>query len=282
MYPSCVSAHRVLTAFTLIVTGVTGSVTGALAIPNDGGIAFGGTPRLLKTHPSVRMASEIIRITVGKKTLKTDCRFVFVNSGAACTVRMGFPDRGVGASDPDEENADNTMHTPPRTTFQSFQSWVDGRRVPTKLIRASDEGEYWHTKTLKFPAHKTMIVRDVYTQSVGGGILSISGHNGFASQVGYILHTGASWHGSIGRSEVIVTFSDPKLPATLKAVPVAQVSKTKDGRDVRNSIPAGDVVAWVGPCKPTINGRTLRFVRENWNPTNGDDIQLTFDYTGGK
>jgi hypothetical protein len=274
MYASCALRSRVLFA-----VGLIGIVSTVPALANDGGIAFGGSPSLLKNHPSVRMTSEVIRITVDSNTLTADCRFVFTNSGAACKARMGFPDQGVGASDPDEENADDTMNTPPRTTFNTFSSWVDGKKVPTKLIRANEEGEYWHTKTVQFPAHKTVLVRDVYTQHVGGGLVSIPNRNCLAAQIGYILHTGASWHGTIGRSEVIVTFRDPKLPHTLKPVPLAQVSKSSDGRYVCSAMPSGDAVVWSGPCKPIVTGRTLRFVRENWRPTRSSDIQLTFGYT---
>src|SRR2546423_11157601 len=73
------------------------------ATANDGGIALGGTPGLLKGHPSIAMTSEVVKIVVRDLTLTADCRFVFTNHGPACTVRVGFPDRGIGAMDPDEE-----------------------------------------------------------------------------------------------------------------------------------------------------------------------------------
>jgi hypothetical protein len=278
MCASSAMLSRLLGVAALIGVGVSVSLSAALA--NDGGIALGGSPGLLKDHPSVRMTSEVIRITVERDTLTADCRFVFTNHGPACTVRMGFPDQGIGASDPDkEEDEKAVMQTPPRTTFQSFRSWVDGREVPTKLIRAGEEGAYWHTKTVRFPAQGAHQVRDVYTQSVGGGSVAIPNCNCFAAQVGYILHTGASWHGNIGRTEVVVTFRDPKLPRTLNLVPLAQVSRSRDGRDLCVPMPSGDTVVWSGPCKPTASVRTLRFVRENWRPTKTDDIELTFAYT---
>ncbi|MEP6757329.1 MAG: hypothetical protein ABJA67_17630, partial [Chthonomonadales bacterium] len=59
---------------------------------NDGGISMGGSPKLLKGHPSVIMQSEIIRLNVKSEYVEVDCNFVFVNRGKKCTVRMGFPD----------------------------------------------------------------------------------------------------------------------------------------------------------------------------------------------
>jgi hypothetical protein len=67
-----------------------------VARANDGGIAWGGNPRLLQSHPSVTMQSEEINITVRNETVTADCRFVFRNDGKATKVRMGFPAEGAG------------------------------------------------------------------------------------------------------------------------------------------------------------------------------------------
>ncbi len=137
------------------------------ASANDGGISMGGTPRLLSGHPSVSMTSEVINIVVDKDGYTVDCRFVFTNTGPACAVRMGFPDEGSGANDPDEENgAEDIQHTPPRTTFTSFRSYIDGNPAATKLVRGSEEGHYWHTKMVRFPANGVRRIRDVYTQRI--------------------------------------------------------------------------------------------------------------------
>lgn len=260
-----------------VAAGLTASCLPAFA--NDGGIAFGGSPGLLKGHPSVTMTQEVIRVDVDKDHITVDCRFTFTNHGPACTVRMGFPDRGVGASDPDEEDGDAAAERKPaKTTFTSFRSYVDGKAVASELIRSDKPGEYWHTKTVRFPSNGVVSVRDVYTQPVGGGVIVAAGRSGNVSQVGYILHTGASWHGAIGRTEVTVTFHDSKLPAHLKAVPLAKVSKPDDARDLRGKIPEPDAVVWKGPVAPSVTGKTLRFVRENWNPTPADDILLNYAY----
>lgn len=250
------------------------------AFANDGGISMGGSPRLLSGHPSVTMTSEVINIVVDKdERYKVDCQFVFTNEGPAFTVRMGFPDVGEGVGDPDEElDPKEVLNTPPHTTFTSFRSYVDGRRVATKLIRANEEGHYWHTKLVRFPAHSVRRIRDVYTQRLGGGIFTLDGgKNGYMKQVAYTLHTGSSWHGSIGRSEVNITFRSKAIPQPLQLIPLNTISKTYPNELRVNSI-SPNAVTWKGPCAPQIQGKTLHFVRTNWRPTAKDDLLLTYDY----
>ncbi len=248
------------------------------SLANDGGIAQGGNPRLLHGHPTVSMESEVIRIKVGKKKITVDCAFVFNNSSPACTARMGFPDIGAGANDPDEENGPDPMKTPPRTTFLSFKSDIDGRSIPTKLIRANEPGHFWHAKNVTFPAHKKTIVHDVYTQYLGGGLVDAQGGGGSVSHVSYILHTGASWRGNIKRSEVLVTFEDGAFPAKPQLIPLSKVAKGDDGRSLKSALPAPNAIVWKGCAKPTLQGKTLRFVRTNWKPKVKDDIDLYVGY----
>jgi hypothetical protein len=245
------------------------------AFANDGGIALGGNPRLLNSHPSVQMTSEHIRLTVEDRQVRVDCDFVFTNHGSGCVVRMGFPDVGIGAHDPDEET-EIPMAQPPHTTFTSFRSYVDGRLVTTKLIRADTEGHYWHTKSVRFPAHSVVHIRDVYTQRVGGGITEDG--KGSAEQVGYIVHTGASWHGPIGHTQIDVTFHCSQIHGTPVPVAVTNVARNGDGRALIRPVSSSDTVVWKGPCVPTVQGNTLRFVRTNWRPTTNDDLELTYGY----
>ena len=271
--------------FSLLVSAVLASAgfccAGATASANDGGISMGGSPGLLGSHPSVRMASELIKISVRGNRVRADCRFVFVNSGPACRVRMGFPDRGEGADDPDEESdPEKVMKTPPHTTFDSFASWVDGRPVGTRLIRADLPGSYWHAKTVRFPGHSAVHIRDVYTQTLGGGIVSAGGGVGSAAQVAYVLHTGASWHGAIGRTEVAIELPDPKPSRQLMLRSTAAASISGNGRDLRGRLPSENTVIWKGPCTPTVSGSTIRFVRTNWRPVEADDIELTYGFKG--
>ena len=256
------------------------SVFPQISYANDGGIAMGGSPKLLSGHPSVKMTSEVILMKVTGEHVEVDCNFVFTNTGKKCVVRMGFPDQGYGASDPDEDKSlEGFKITPPETTFDSFKSWVDGNSVPTNLIRADKPGQFWHTKTVTFPAHSVIKIRDLYTQSIGGGITKYKTGYGNARQVAYILHTGSSWHGSIGKSMVIVRLMEPwTTEKTLILKSESSVTDSHDGRGL-NINPTPNLVLWTGPCKPVVDGRTLTFVRNNWRPKSKDDIHITYHFT---
>lgn len=254
------------------------------ASANDGGLAQGGSPRLLKGHPSVIMTSEVIHITVREAEITADCQFVFTNHGPACTARMGFPDEGTGMLDPDEEAPPNFMKTPPRTTFRSFRSYVDGTLVPTHLIRADKPGKYWHAKQVYFPAHSVRRVRDVYTQETGGGVATLDYNTAHpkgarADQLGYILHTGSSWHGPIGRTEIDVTFACKAITGNLRPVPLQQATTNNDALEVTGAMMTANTIVWKGPVIPKVKGKTLQFVRKNWRPTEHDDLELTYNYT---
>ncbi|HEY9719722.1 MAG TPA: hypothetical protein V6C69_19740, partial [Trichormus sp.] len=176
------------------------------AIPanaDDGGISFGGSPHLMSGHVSVAMQSEVVHMNIGDKLIKVDCEFVFNNSGPAATVRMGFPDQGQGAAEPYQGDP-----LPPlsklKATFRSYDSYVDGKKVPTKLIPGSDREHFWHTKTVTFKANSDCHIHDVYTLEPGAQMTS---ENGMYRQTSYTLHTGSSWHGPIGSADIVVTFA---------------------------------------------------------------------------
>lgn len=129
---------------------------------DDGGVSFGGSPRLLSGHKTASMQSEVIRMNVGAQNVRVDCQFVFQNAGPACTVRMGFFDEGRGSEDPDQE-MDPAHPKPPHGTFTSYASFVDGARVRTQTVRAEKEGDFWHVKTVRFgrgrPGASMMCIR---------------------------------------------------------------------------------------------------------------------------
>lgn len=246
---------------------------------NDAAIAQGGSPRMLDSHPTVRMQSEKIVVTVGKDNTTADCRFVFVNAGPACTVKLGFPDNGDGAADP-EEDVDPAERTKPPISgpMTSFKSWVNGTLVKTSLERGQGPGEYWHTKSVTFKAHSSTTVRDIYSLTDSSAIVNMA-ENGVAAAhfAGYIVHTGASWHGTIGRSEIVFN-----MPMVVKSViPYAKATKLVD--DVltftRTTVPTSTVI-YKGMAKPSFSGRQVKFVRTNWNPKKTDDIELWYNFRG--
>ena len=238
---------------------------------NDSSLDWSGTPRMMQGGGTVSMQSEVVRIDIGRKSYRVRCDFVFRNRGAATTVRMGFPDSSMERSSPDEEL---------RSGFTSFHSWVNGRRVKTTLVRGARQAEesdggntFWHTKSVRFGARSTLRVRDEYTAEIGSEL-------SFMSQLAsYTLHTGASWNGPIGRSEVIVAFgSHAPLPLRVHAWPSrGQISDEPEAmRKMGVWMKHYGNVVYQGPGQPTVRGRTLRWVRTNWKPTENDDIALKF------
>jgi len=159
---------------------------------DDGGIAnVGGAATLLKDQGHIRMLSEVVRARVSTKTIEVDCVFVMENHGPADTVLIGFPDRSSGA----DANA---------SPMRSFRSWVDGVEVPCETLsdaeRTGDQQwSYWWTKRVPFAAGSTRVIRDHYVAEPG---YSVDGSQTFQ----YVLETGASWAGTIGSAEIVVTF----------------------------------------------------------------------------
>jgi hypothetical protein len=257
---------------TLLTSLCAASFSTSTALADDGGISFGGNPTLLTGHKSVSMKSEVIKMEIHKESIKVDCLFVFHNDGPDATVRMGFPDRGEGAQIPYEGEPLPTKNL--KATFTSYDSWVDGKKVPTKLIPTDDRSIFWHTKTVNFKANKDCVIRDVYTLPPGQQVTT---DNGMYYQTYYILHTAASWKGAIGDAKIEVTFA----PDSVKPPLVLKDRKQLKDQDLDHvgwpKQPAG-VVFYEAPCVPTVKGSTITFVKSNLRPTKKDDIHLFYGY----
>jgi hypothetical protein len=240
---------------------------------DDGGISFGGSPHLLKSHKSVSMQSEVVNIDIHDKSIRVDCLFVFHNQGPACTVRMGFPDHGEGAQEPYQGDP---VPTGPQlhATFTSYTSYVDGKKVPTKIVPTADRSLYWHTKTVTFKANSDCIIRDIYTLPPGQ---QVTDENGLYTQTYYVLQTGSSWRGTIKKAEIIVKFEPDSLLAPIHLKPLSALPE-KNIKDVKwSQLPAGTLI-YEGPCRPVLKEDTLRFVRTNFEPGSRDDIHLYYGY----
>lgn len=238
---------------------------------DDGGITFGGNPHLLKGHATVAMKDEVVKMDVGEKEIKVDCKFLFHNSGPACTVRVGFPDEGTGSAEPYQGEP---VPKNPKASFVTYESWVDGKKVKTELVPTNDRSLYWHAKTVTFKANNDCVIRDVYTLPPGA---QVTNENGLYQQTYYVLHTGASWHGPIGRAEIIVNFA-PDLVAKPMVVKALSSLKNPSLYDVKWSTLPAKTILYEGPSQPKVQGNTLRFVRSNFEPTKADDVHLYYAY----
>lgn len=241
---------------------------------DDGGISFGGSPHLLKGHASVAMKNEVVTLDIGKEKIKVDCRFLFHNSGPDCTVRVGFPDRGEGSMEPYQGEDVRPKGKDLKATFLSYDSWVDGKKVPTELVPTDDRTLFWHAKNVTFKANKDCAIRDVYTVPPGA---QVTNENGMYQQTSYVLHTGASWHGPIGRAEVVVNFDPAVIGAPIKLKALSSLPVKKFYELKWSTLPAGTVI-YDGPCPPKLEGNTIRFIATNLKPTEKDDVHLYYAY----
>lgn len=162
----------------------------ATARADDGAVSgIGGTVKMLKGPPTIRMVSEAVSIKVPEGNVRAS--FVFLNEGPATTVTMGFPESGEG---PDGS-------TRGKTAFSYFRSFVDGKPVKCRLWPKSEDEDaqtydYWWVKNVHFAAHQRRVVVDEYGGS-GGGATDGS------QWIPYNLLTGATWKGTIGYARIV-------------------------------------------------------------------------------
>jgi hypothetical protein len=219
------------------------------------------------------MKSEVVRMDIHQQLIKVDCNFVFHNSSkAAATVRMGFPDQGMGAAEPYQGDPLPTKNL--KATFLTYESYVDGKKVPTKLVPTNDRSLFWHTKMVTFKPESDCIIRDTYTLKPGA---QMTNEDGMYRQTSYVLHTGASWHGPIGKAEIIINMGTDALKEAPELKPLSALPD-QDLQHMKWSELPKNIVVYDGPSKPTLEGRTIRFTVSNLRPTKKDDIILYYGF----
>ncbi len=217
---------------------------------DDGSVeTVGGAVRLMKSHSSIRMVSETVKVRVTPSLAEVDCQFVMRNEGPTDTVLVGFPDGDMGPY----------MGGGEEYEIEGFRSWVDGEEAKCQRVPASEAqvapsavGSWW-TKLVVFPAGAVRRIRNHYAVSpswhprlLESEADSIAGDRTFR----YILWTGASWKGVIGRAEIAVT---------LVGIPPERVTGT---------MPRARRV-----------GRTFRWSFRDFEPGEGDEpngVELTW------
>ena len=154
-------------------------------------VGIGGVIKPMESHPSIVLRSHVVKVKLTPEYADVDCTFVLHNTGKATSVLIGFPESGGGAIEV------------PTTGFQYFRSYVDGKRVQVRVQepKLRDMGySRWYLKRVHFGTGQTRVIRNVYRAPLG----AVSNGEEFFH---YILVTGASWKGKIGRSDIIVDLS---------------------------------------------------------------------------
>lgn len=140
----------------------------------------------------VEMVSEDIVIDMDRNTV--ECTFEFRNTGEARDVLMGFPGKlreELGSSFSDDVSL----------SLDNFKAFVNGEELPVKRekgvqpeIALPDYSE-WFTFTVPFREGETVIVRNTYDY--------VPSYNSIGDvTTGYVLQTGATWKGKIGKARV--------------------------------------------------------------------------------
>jgi hypothetical protein len=159
-----------------------------------------GTPKPLKgEHRFIAMQSEKVLICASSSTYDTVVDFVFRNDGGATSVQMGFPESSYG-----------DVAAVKKSTFLSFDTYVDGRKVAAqRIVTSGSDGEggveaYW-LKTVTFARHQTRRVRVAYRSPMGGNT-DWGSHNALV-----YAFTGKNWKGLVDRSDLEVRVAKPGL-----------------------------------------------------------------------
>lgn len=190
-----------------------------LADDSQVGESGGAVQPLAGENHAIAMDKETVDIQVFLSdaargySYEVDCNFVFRNtSNRTVAVTMGFPE-SAGIDDPSEPN-------PSPTHFQDFRTWVDGKPIPVKLIPSGkDPFEFWWVKKLTFAPKQTRHVRNHYSASMSGAVVSAeeahapTGH--VRASLSYRLDTGATWKGKIGSATVRLVLDNPFVPHKL-------------------------------------------------------------------
>jgi hypothetical protein len=247
---------------------------------DDSAITWGGNPQMLQGHPTVQMVSEKVVVTVhpGENFYTdVDCNFVFHNDGAACDVRIGFPDRASGMPEGNfTKGGDVDFPHPTFQALQSFKSWVDGKPIGTTVVPSHDPGKgakfggSWHVKVVHFGENQTLKVRDTYRQPQSGGSIG----SGYLNQVQYILSTGGSWNGNIESAEV-----DVIIPGLSGFKPASELGADPYTFDHWADVKPGHVY-YSGYAEPVIEGNMLVFKRANFKPDDSSDINVFWPQKG--
>jgi hypothetical protein len=148
----------------------------------------GGAVKAMDEHPSIRMESERVCVTLWPRVADVECRFVFRNTGGPAEVTMGFPEVGQSGR---------------RRGFEWFRAQVDGRSAVVQTTPWENETGgpiRWRVKTVHFGRNQTRVVSDFYRTRTDG---PMDGTRWFW----YNLYTGSSWKGPIRSADIIIDIS---------------------------------------------------------------------------
>lgn len=226
-------------------------------------ISSGGAVHQLEGNTNVSMESEVVRMSVHKHVIKTDCSFVFFNDGPECTARTGFPD----------ETSFPLHNTKKRLSgsFLTYTCFIDGQKVKSELVEGDHRESVWHASFITFRANARQTVHVKYT--VTPAAVGVT-EKMLMKAANYDLHTAASWRGSIGTADFYIEFNTREVKDPIKAIPQDDIPND-EGKQLKwfaELTPDSVICA----KSPEIEGRTLHFRFQNLRPTEKDDLLIMY------
>lgn len=224
---------------------------------DDGAVSevSGGTIAPLDQHPSVRMVSEVVTVRIVDGKSYVHCEFVFRNEGKATTVKMGFPEHAWGGGD-----GGAFMR------IKGFKTWVDGKTTKVAYkpanntrpkISGGEEYKAWYVKDVRFAKGQTRKVVDEYYAKLGSEGGAGSPYDKI-SIFDYVLKTGSTWKGPIGKAVVIVDASTMTPYCDINAGPAGYSNRGGILTwSLVNIEPKDDIHVELLPRCPKLNGKTV-------------------------
>ncbi|MFC1835809.1 hypothetical protein ACFL2Q_13955 [Thermodesulfobacteriota bacterium] len=176
--PSRLWSPLIVIAFLCTPCGVRADLASLSKHSVTGGAAFAKS-----AHETIRMKSEEVRIRLEKLSFTVEAVFNFFNSGENTTEWVGFPKLTYGSESTTDAWRD----------FVQFHAWVDDK--PSTF---TNEDNRWMAREVTFPGKAKTTIRVMYEAEY----MIYWGH--YAE---YIIGTGASWKGSIGKAVLIIDCS---------------------------------------------------------------------------
>jgi hypothetical protein len=187
---------------------------------------FGGNAKAIYEHSSVRMLGENVKITLNTDDYDVDATFTFYNEDKSTEVLVGFPQKGFG------DGATGTNDYNEYIVFKTFVNDQEVKFLNLESMFESNENRYskWKTKAVYFPAKVITHTKVLYKVPYGGG--AYSKRNKF---IDYIIGTGSSWLGNIGKSTFTLVFNDD-IQLNIDDNPFSSINKFKFERTSKNEM----------------------------------------------
>lgn len=240
------------------------------ALANDSAVGTQGAAVRPIGDTDIRMDSEAVQIVCMRGYALYRVDFKFVNaSDAEKAIKLGFPF-------PDFENEEGNRGMPPA----AFRAWLNGQELDVKQEPGFDsdgDAEWpviWFTREAVFPPGESMVTvsylgtPDVSVMS--GELVQALGdavaETGSVAYYPYLVHTGAGWAGTIGKSVVRYTLAED-----FNGSQVDRVMEVERGYD------------WIEPERARLLGsftkpapNVYEWVYEEYEPTLDHDPNLAF------